>query len=265
MKWWHDLTSGDFRDIDPERAVALLPVAATEQHGPHLPVSVDADINAGIVAQAFAQAPADLPVFVLPMTAVGKSNEHSAYPGTLTLRAETLIALWTDLGESVARAGFRKIVFLNSHGGQPQIMEIVVRDLRVRLNMLAVGASTYGLGLPPGLFSPEERRYGIHAGEVETSMMLHLRPDRVKRDRFADFTPTSVALEQDHQLLRLEGTIGLGWMTQDLHPLGAAGDARNADAERGGQCVDHAAGRLLVLLDEVSRMPLSWLKTETQA
>lgn len=264
MRWWSDMTYEDFRAIDPDRWVALLPVAATEQHGPHLPVSVDADINAGVVAQAFADAPSDLPVVVLPMTPVGKSNEHSAYPGTLTLRAETLIALWTDIAESVARAGFRKIVFLNSHGGQPQVVDIVARDLRVRLGMLAVTASTYGLGHPPGLFSAAEEQYGIHAGEIETSMMLHLRPAQVKRERFADFTPTTAALEQGHAVLRLEGAIGLGWMTQDLHPSGAAGDPREADAERGRQCVDYAAGRLVTLLEEVSRLPLSWLKSETQ-
>lgn len=261
MRWWNDLVSEDFAELDPEAAVALLPVAATEQHGPHLPVSVDADINAGVVAAAFALAPSDLQVMVLPMLPIGKSNEHAAFPGTLSLRVETLIALWTDVGESVARAGLRKLVFLNSHGGQPQVMEIVTRDLRVRLGMLAVGCSTYGFGLPEGLFSEEEALHGIHAGEIETSMMLHLRPAPVKREKFADFRSMAYDIARDNLELRLEGAVGFGWMSQDLHPSGAAGDARDADAERGRLCLENAARGLVTLLGEVSRYPLSRLKS----
>ena len=116
------------------------------------------------------------------MLPVGKSDEHLAFPGTLTLSAETLGRLWTEIGESVARAGVRKLVLFNSHGGQPQVMEIVARDLRVRLGMLAVAYSWYAAGVPPGLFADEEVRLGIHAGAIETSMMLHLRPDLVRMD-----------------------------------------------------------------------------------
>ena len=254
---WTDMTSEDFARVDPDRWVALLPVAAIEQHGPHLPVSVDADINAGVVAEALRRLGEDAPVVVLPMLAVGKSNEHSAFPGTLSLRLETLVGLWTDVAESVARAGFRKLVFINSHGGQPQVADIVARDLRVRLGMLAVTAHTYGFGLPEGLFSDEEARLGIHAGEVETSMMLHLRPGSVRRDRFADFPSAAAELERDYAVLRAEGAVGFGWMTQDLNPAGAVGDARNADAERGRLCVAFAAEHLATLLREVSRFPLT--------
>ena len=164
-------------------------MAAIEQHGPHLPVEVDAAINRGVLARAMELVPADLPVTFLPAMPIGKSNEHISYPGTLTLSAETLIRLWTEIGESVARAGVRKLVLFNSHGGQPQIADIVARDLRVRRDMFVVTASTYALGRPAGLFPADELKHGIHGGSVETSIMMHLRPDLVRRDEARQFPP----------------------------------------------------------------------------
>ncbi len=160
----------------------------------------------------------------------------------------------------MARAGFRKLVILNSHGGQPQIVDIVARDLRVRLGMLVVTAGTYALGKPEGLFSAEEAHFGIHAGEIETSMMMHLRPEAVRRDRLANFPSGAAEIERDYELLRAEGGVGMGWMTQDLNPDGAVGDASRADAERGRLCVEFEGERLALLLQEVSRYPLSRLK-----
>ena len=252
---WADLSSNDFRAIDASRAVALMPVAAIEQHGPHLPVSVDADINAGIVA-ACAKLEAETPVYVLPQLPIGKSNEHAAFPGTLAIGAETLMRMWLDVAESVVRAGFRKLVILNSHGGQPQIMEIVVRELRVRRGVLAVSANTYGLGLPAELFDAEEIAHGIHGGAIETSIMMHLHPERVRTEALANFVSTGPRLEQQYALLRLEGPIGLGWMTQDVNPAGAVGNASIAAAGLGRQCVEVAARGLAALLDDVSRYPM---------
>jgi creatinine amidohydrolase len=231
-----------------------MPVAAIEQHGPHLPVSVDSDINAGIVA-ACARLGADTPVYVLPQLPIGKSNEHGAFPGTLVISAETLMRMWLEVAESVIRAGFRKLVILNSHGGQPQIVEIVVRELRVRHAVLAVSANTYGLGLPAGLFDEAEVIHGIHGGAIETSMMLHLHPERVRTPELSDFASTGPRLEQDYAFLRLEGPIGLGWMTQDVNPAGAVGNASAARADHGRQCVETAARGLAALLDDVSRYP----------
>src|ERR1700722_11341466 len=192
---WEEMTTADFAALDRERVIAVLPVAAIEQHGPHLPVSVDAAINSGIVERVIALLPDDLPVTFLPMMPVGKSNEHQAFPGTLTLSAETLTRLWTEIGESVARAGIRKMVIANSHGGQPQIMDIVARDLRVRLGMLVVTLSYGGLGRPPGLFPDGELRHGIHGGSGETSVLLYLRPDLVREAERRNFVPISVAME----------------------------------------------------------------------
>jgi len=256
---WVEMTTAEFSALPPD-TVAVLPVAAIEQHGPHLPVYVDACLNEGVVARAMALIPAELPVTFLPMQAVGKSNEHLAFPGTLSLSAETLIRLWTEIGESVHRAGVRKLVLFNSHGGQPQIMDVVARDLRVRLEMFVVCASSYSFGTPAGLFSSDELKHGIHGGGVETSMMLALRPDLVQMDKAADFVPLSLAMEKEYRYLTPEGRIGFAWQTQDLHPSGACGNASDADAERGAKCVEHAAQGLVALLAEVHRYPLANIK-----
>jgi len=258
---WSEMSTKDFETaIDPEHTVAILPVAAIEQHGPHLPVAVDTVICQGAVDMLIARAPADLPITILPTLPIGKSDEHLAFPGTLSLSAPTLIALWTEIAECVAAAGVRKLVLLNSHGGQVQVMDIVARDLRVRRDMFVVAASLWGVGQPPGLFAERELRHGIHGGGVETSMMLHLRPDLVRDDERADFAPSSIALEQAARYLRFEGSgVGFGWQTQDLHPSGAVGDALDADAGRGRQIMDHMTAGLIDLLREVSDYPLSKL------
>jgi creatinine amidohydrolase len=259
-RYWQDMTTEEFARLDALRVIAVLPVGAIEQHGPHLPVSTDACINQGVLACTLEQMPDDLPVTVLPMLPVGKSNEHLAFPGTLTLSAETLIRVWTEICESVARAGVRKLVLFNSHGGQPQVMDIVARDLRVRLGMMVVAYSWYAGGLPDGLFGEAEVRHGIHAGAIETSIMLHLRPDLVQMDRAANFSSLMGELEPDYRHLSPVGAGRLAWMAQDLHPSGACGDAADADAVRGRALVEHAAQDLLALLHEIDRYSLERLR-----
>src|ERR1700691_5261686 len=213
VRHWQDLAWTDFRSL-PDDAVAVLPVAAVEQHGPHLPVSVDATINAGILSRALQLAPADAAVLALPMQSVGLSVEHIRFPGTLTLSAETLIAVLTEVGRSVARAGPRRLVVLNCHGGQPQVVDIVCRRLRGD-GMFAVSCMASRLGRPPEIaLSQDEQRHGIHGGLVETSLMLHLRPDLVRMEHAADFRSAWLARESAMSLLSPEGRIGFGWETQ---------------------------------------------------
>lgn len=254
---WVEMSTLEFEALPPD-TVAILPVAAVEQHGPHLPVGVDALLVQAVVDRAIPRLPEVLPVTVLPPMQIGKSDEHLAYPGTLSLSAATLIRLWTEVGECVHRAGVSKLLLLNSHGGQPQVMDIVARDLRVRLGMFVVCASTYGLGAVPDLFSAEEERHGIHGGESETSQMLALRPDLVHMQHARHFVSSAVALEAEYEWLRPEGqAVGFGWQTQDLHPDGACGNAGAADPERGDRVLDTAADALVRLLAEVHRFPIS--------
>ena len=259
-RWW-DLSTREFAMIDMGEVIAVQPVAAVEQHGPHLPVSVDAAINAGIIEAAIARMGATCPALVLPPLPVGKSNEHEAFPGTLSLSYETLARLWLDVGASVHRAGCRKMIFFNSHGGQVQVMEIVCRELRVRFGLLAVGASWGGTIDMSDLFDAGERRHGIHGGAIETSAMLHLAPERVDMRLAGDFTPLSVELEAAGGLLVPEGGVGFGWQSQDLHESGACGNAAAADAARGAALVERAAQALLDLIDEVARFPASHIRT----
>ena len=261
--WWWDLTTQDFASLDPERTVSILPVGAVEQHGPHLPVRVDAAINAGIIARAVEMMPADCPALVLPMMPIGKSDEHLAFPGTLTLPWETLGRVWFELGASVRRAGIRKILFFNSHGGQPQLLDIVCRDLRVKLGMFAVSVMWPRLIDMDGLFTADENRHGIHGGQSETSIMLHLHPELVEMNRAENFVPLSVQIERESDMLGPEGAARFGWQAQDLHPEGACGDATKATADLGRLTVERAAARLLVLIDEISRYPLSRIAART--
>jgi creatinine amidohydrolase len=262
-RWWWDLTTAEFAALDWTNLVAILPIAAVEQHGPHLPVRVDAAINAGIVARAVTLMPPELPALVMPMQPIGKSNEHLSYPGTLSLSYDTLARVYTEIGECVHRAGCRRLLFLNSHGGQPQVMEIVLRELRVRLGMLAVGCSWGGITKKDDLFTAAERRHGIHGGEIETSLMLYLHGDLVRADKSENFVPFSVQLEEQGGLMRPEGAVGFGWAAQDLHPAGVSGNAAAADAARGAELVERAAQALVRLVSEISVFPLKQLTART--
>lgn len=260
-RYWAQYTARDFAALDRENLIAVLPVGAIEQHGPHLPLSVDQAILDGIIKATVPLIPKDCPALFLPTLPVGKSNEHSAWPGTLTFSAQTLISMWMEIGDCVARAGVRKLVFLNSHGGQVAPMDIVARDLRVKHNLLTVGASWASMGTPKGLLTDEEARFGIHAGDMETSVMLALHPEHVQMEHARNFRPTTIDLAQNCQHLGLSPAGKLGWQSQDLNAAGVCGDATTATAEKGHQFVEHAARQIVTLLGEVDRMPLSSLDT----
>lgn len=257
---WIEMTTKDFEALDVTRVIAVIPVGAIEQHGPHLPVAVDSAIVAGIVDRLIEALPDDLPVTFLPVLPIGKSDEHMSFPGTLTLSAETLIRYWTEIAESVARAGIRKLVFLNGHGGQPQIAEIVSRDLRIRHQLLAVAANYWAVGHPSGLFPEHEIRHGIHGGSIETSLMLRLRPDLVRNAERRNFESHSAGIEKTCEFLRFEGGgISIGWQTQDLNRDGACGDALDADPTRGETLLAFTVQGLIRLLREIDAYPLSAL------
>ena len=176
-KFWAEMTWTDFETRDMASTIAVLPIAATEQHGPHLPLGTDTFIMEGYIAKVAARLPQELPVLFLPVQNCGLSIEHTDFPGTLSVPAEPLITAWTKLCECVHRTGCRKLVLLNSHGGNTAILDVIAHDLRARLGMLVVLASWHRFGAPDGLFSAHEQAHGIHAGEIETSLMLNFRPE----------------------------------------------------------------------------------------
>ena len=265
-RFWADLATTDFAQLDAERTVALLPVAATEQHGPHLPLSVDTDLADGIVAAALPHLAADLPVLVLPTQTVGFSPEHARFAGTLTLKAETVLRLWTDIGDSVSDSGVKKLVLFNAHGGQVGLMDPVARDLRARRGLLVYSVNWFNLPLVDAqgrdaarLFSADEHRFGIHAGDIETSMMLALRPERVHKQHARNFHSSSQDRAEAWPLLGNGRSARLGWQMQDYNPAGAVGDAAAATPEKGRAVIDAAGLQLARLLHEVSKLPLSTL------
>ena len=265
-RFWADLCTRDFAQLDPARTIAVLPVAATEQHGPHLPLSVDSVLADGIVDASLPHLAPELSVLFLPTQAVGLSPEHARFPGTLTLQTETVLRLWTDIGESVAAAGVRKLLLFNSHGGQVSVLDLVARDLRARLNLLVYSCSWFNLPLHDAqgqdlnaLFSAEEHRFGIHGGEIETSMMLALAPQRVQMDQARHFASTAQARAQQFPILGNGRSAKLGWQTQDYNLTGAVGHAAAATAAKGEALVQAAGRSLAQLLAEMDRLPLSTL------
>ena len=262
-RYWAEMTSAEFARLDRAKTIALLPVAAIEQHGPHLPVMVDACLLEGILARALELLPAQFPLTILPTQAIGNSKEHARYPGTLTLSPETTMCLWLDIGASVAAAGLQKLVIFNSHGGQISLLDIVGRELRIRHDLLVVHASWFSFGYPEDLFEDREIRFGIHGGEIETSMMLHLAPELVQMDKARDFKSLTEKLRaRGYKRIGGGGGGKLAWQTQDLNAEGVCGNALTADADRGRALVHFAADRLIELLEEVDRLPPSLLDNQ---
>ena len=271
-RFWADWTTADFERLrasgDAAHTIAVLPVAATEQHGPHLPLSVDTVLVNGIVAAALPQLAPDMKVLFLPTQAVGLSPEHARFPGTLTLKNETVIRLWTDIAESVAACGITKLVLFNSHGGNVSVMDLVARDLRARLDMLVYSVSWFNLPLldaqgndAKALFSPQEHRFGIHAGDIETSMMLALDPIHVDMDKAQHFESSAQRRSTQFDILGNGKSAKLGWQMQDYNPAGAVGNAAAATADKGHSVVTAAAHALARLLVEVDRLPSNTLVT----
>ncbi len=269
-RYWADWSTQNFAQCKAngrlEQMIAVLPVAATEQHGPHLPLKVDSALVDGVIAAALPYLANDVPALFLPTQAVGLSPEHARFAGTLTLKAETTMRLWTDIAESVAASGVKKLVLLNSHGGQVGVMDIVARDLRARLGMLVYSVNWFGLPLlgPSGedvnaLFSDHEHRFGIHAGEIETSMMLALAPELVDMARAQNFASTSEDRAQKFAILGNGKSAKLGWQMQDYNPHGAVGNAAQASADKGRAVLDAAGRALARLLAELHQLPLGTL------
>jgi creatinine amidohydrolase len=259
-RFWADLATTDFAALDPARTVAVLPLGATEQHGPHLPLAVDQCLVDGIVANALPQLPGDLPVLVLPTQQVGYSPEHADFPGTLTLPIETVIATWVALGECVARAGVRKLLLFNSHGGQVSVMDVVARELRMRCKLVVYSCSWWNLPLGDavtGLFPPDEHRFGVHAGDMETSLMLALRAGAVRMPQAKDFGSSSRDRAAQYPVLGNGRTAKLGWAVQDYNREGAAGHAAAATEAKGRAVLQAAGTQLALLLQELARLPLS--------
>lgn len=258
---WAELTTKDFEGLDPEKIIAVLPIAATEQHGPHLPVMTDTAIAEGMIALLRKRLPSDLQILVLPIQSIGKSNEHILLPGTLTFSAETLLRVLVETGESVHRSGLRKLVLVNSHGGNASVISTATRELRVRFGMLAIATHWRWFGLPDSMYDAVEAKYGIHAGDIETSLMLDFRGDLVRMDKAKNFISTAITMEKEFKHLSSSGTHAFGWIAQDLNPEGPTGNAAIATADKGARTAEHQVDGFIDLLRDVMKFKLSRLHT----
>ncbi|MEJ8473174.1 creatininase family protein [Roseibium algae] len=258
---WHEMTTLDFQGAGKKDWIAILPVAAIEQHGPHLPVYTDTAIAEGQVKRVLELLPDEVPATFLPTQAIGKSNEHISSPGTLTLSWETVTKAWLEIGESVARAGIRKLVLINSHGGNVPIIDTIARELRVSHDMLVTATAWARFGQPEGIFPADEFTYGIHGGDVETSIMLHLHPELVRMENAEDFKSAQQDFMKEFKHLRGHGPAQFGWKAQDLGTKGALGNAANASAEKGKLSLDHAAEGFVDLLKDIHAFDMNRLWT----
>ncbi|MEO1092330.1 MAG: creatininase family protein [Pseudomonadota bacterium] len=254
---WADLKTTDFRSLDRDATVAVLPLGAIEQHGPHLPISTDSLILAGLLERLRANRLDRGRALVLPLMPVGLSTEHTSFPGTLTVGASHLLASWSDLGRSVARAGIRRLVFLNSHGGNTALLDVVSRELRHELGMLVVAVTTHRFDLPLDAVPDDEARFGIHGGAVETALVQAFAPHLVDRDALAAFPSNEAAIvERNPDLGTCAGPARIAWMAEDLNRNGAVGDTLLASPELGERLVADLVTRLVRVLDDVLALPL---------
>lgn len=254
MTWrqWQDLTTAAFDRFDTATTIAVLPVAATEQHGPHLPLGTDALIAEGLLARARGIVQPELSVLEMPMLSVCASGEHSNFLGTISIPTAELADQIVALADGVRAAGFKKIVIVSSHGGNVAAMTDAALRCREHLNLLAVNLTWMRLGLPDGVVDADERAFGAHGGFVETSLMLHFRPELVDMTMAEDFSSLQEDLASAYQLLRAHGSVGFGWMAEDLNPKGVVGDALSASADAGRQIAEYQAARMVTLLAEMT-------------
>ncbi len=237
--------------------IAILPLGATEQHGPHLPAETDSIIAQAVSARAVSLIKDSMMVELLPVETVGYSIEHSDFPGTRTLRYDGAVERWIAIGAEQKLRGVNKLVMLNAHGGNSPLMTIVATELRVRHAMLAVATSWTRFGYPPGLVDELEKSVGIHGGFVETSVMLALRPDLVAMDKAENFPSRQSHWAEVNRHLRAYGPHAFGWKMRDLNTRGAAGNAAASTAEAGERLLAHAASGFAELLADVDRFDIA--------
>ncbi len=237
----------DIRDLSKEPGVVVLSVGATEQHGPHLPIATDTLQIERVLTAALNRLPDTVAAWALPALPYGKSTEHASFPGTVSLSAETLFRVLWDVAEGVRAAGFRRLAFLNGHGGNAAVLEVAARDIRAATGLLCFCIQPGYWLQPPFEVSERERLYGLHAGELETSLMLALEPALIKPERAVKHFPAFPESE-----LRLFGPASVAWLTQDWSETGVFGDATLGSAEKGRVLLEYAAGRLAALITELS-------------
>lgn len=243
------------RDLPKDPGVVILPVGAVEQHGPHLPVLTDTLLATQVLNRTLAQLPDEVQAWALPAVNYGKSNEHLGFPGTMTLSTATLTAVLHELATSVKQAGFRRLAFFNGHGGNVAVLDAAARDIRANTGLLTFCLHPSLYCQAPFPTTPEEQRFGIHAGEIETSLVLAVAPELVHMEQAVRHFPP---FPQDVGPLFMFGTASAAWLSRDWSPTGVFGDATIATAEKGEALLNAATVRLGRLLADISRFEVAY-------
>lgn len=252
--YWGDFRRPQFEALDTATTIAVLPVGATEQHGPHMPVSVDSDLVEAVVERTIPLLNDDLSVLFLPTVAYGRSDEHIGHPGMLGLSAETLMRMWREIGASLAHSGVKRLILFNGHGGNTPAMDIVARDLRVSHGMSTATCAWYQFNEAATLVDETEHNFGLHAGLVETSALLAIDAARVDMNAVKDFPCRARDWRENFRHLGLDaGRARPGWVIDDLSTDGACGNAAAASAELGERLLANAARNFAHFLAEFAR------------
>ena len=262
-KYWSDLSTTDFDSLPIEEFLAVLPIGATEQHGPHLPLSVDCLIVQEIIQVALKVLQKETPVLVLPTQKVGLSTEHQAFKGTLTHSPELVIKTWMELADGVARAGVKKMLLFNSHGGHQGLIDLVAREIRAKHGMLVYSSSWYQLPIEQkvlDLFDASEHRFGIHAGAIETSIIMATHPQLVDTRSFQNYPSSAQDRSEKYPILGNSKSAKLGWMIEDYNIHGAVGDLGQASADKGQALLQSAGLSLSQLILEILSLPMHTIK-----
>jgi creatinine amidohydrolase len=245
-----DLTGPQIAAL-PADTVAVLPLGAIEQHGPHLPVSTDY-VTATEAAQAAAQIAAEsVPVVLLPGLAYTKSDEHHRFPGTIWLSWDTLMRTLVDIGASLRTCGISRLLFVNGHGGNSALGQVACREIRKRFGLHTFFAHpSVPVDQGGATSAADELGMGVHGGHGETSLMLHLRPELVHMDLAVRRVPEQLA---GYELIGFGKPVSFGWLSDDFGPDGHIGDPTGATAEHGKAVFDAAVARLAAVIAEAHR------------
>lgn len=244
-----NMTWTEVEALDKSNALVILPVGATEQHGPHLPLYTDTLISSGVCELALKRLNEDVPAYMLSPITISKSNEHRGFPGTLWISAKTLYDVLFDIARSVHESGFRKMCFFNGHGGNVGILHAVTRDIRDEFGMtvFAGSAGTF-MEMPelPGGVDPRENEYGIHANFTETALIKALTPSLVREDLakpcFPNYPDSGI------------GLVGKGyaqWKTEDWSSTGVFGDPTHVTDEIAADYLERSVVGTVQFIEEM--------------
>lgn len=250
------LSSREVGDMPKDDALVVLPLGAVEQHGPHLPVMTDALIGEGVLTRTMERLPPDSNIWLLPPVSYGKSNEHLDFPGTISLSAATLHGILCDIAFSLHKSGFRRLLLFNTHGGNADLFNVAAREIRLSTGLMVFYVSPGSVGAVSDLISEEEREFGIHGGDVETSLVMAIKPNWVHDELRAAEMPDVAR----YRYLTLEGKIRFAWVMSDISESGIAGDATRATAEKGELILDRIADALSEALLEICTFDISAVK-----